>query len=138
MRKLIAGLAIAGLVALSGCHNTSATGGGTQTGGTFKFEAPKTSTTVKHGSSETVEIKVDKKDFKEDVNLSVSVDPPNKGVTAEVSPKTLKASDVAKVDVKVSVDDKAPDGEYKVKVIGKPAKGAETDSIFGVKVPKKS
>jgi uncharacterized membrane protein len=137
MRKFCAGLAVAGLVALVGCHNTSSTGGGTATGGTFKFEAPKTATTVKHGSSETVELKVDKKDFKDDITLSATVDPADKGVKVEVTPKTLKGSDPAKVDVKVSADDKAPAGEYKVKVIGKPSKGAETDSIFTVKVPEK-
>ncbi len=138
MRKLFAGLAIVGLVALAGCHNTSATGGsGSPTSGTFKFEAPKMAKSIKQGAAETVELKVDKSNFKEDVSLSATVDPADKGVTAELSPKTLKASDPPKVEVKVSATDKAPPGEYKVKVVGKPTKGKETDSIFSVKVEEK-
>ncbi len=139
MRKLFAGLAIVGLVALAGCHNTSATGGGSPAagGGTFKFEAPKTSKTVKQGAAETVELKVDKNNFKEDVSLSATVDPADKGVTAELSPKMLKASDPPKVEVKVNASEKAAPGEYKVRVVGKPTKGAETDSIFTVKVEAK-
>jgi uncharacterized membrane protein len=126
-----------GLVALAGCHNTSATGGGTQTGGTFKFEAPKMATTVKHGASETIKVKVDKKDFKDDVHLSVVPPEEAKDMKVEVDPKTLKASDPAEVNVKVTVGDKTPPGEYKIRIIGKPSKGAETDSIVIVKVPEK-
>ena len=139
MRKLFAGLAIVGLVALAGCHNTSGTGGGSPAagGGTFKFEAPKTAQTVKPGATETVELKVDKSNFKEDIHLSATVDPADKGVTADVTPKTLKASDPPKVEVKVSATEKAAPSEYKVKVIGKPTTGKETDSIFSVKVPEK-
>ncbi len=139
MRKLFAGMAIVGLVALAGCHNTSATGGGSPAagGGTFKFEAPKTSQSVKQGAAETVELKVDKNNFKEDINLSATVDPADKGVTVDLSPKTLKAGDAAKVEVKVNAAEKAAPGEYKVRVIGKPTKGAETDSIFTVKVTEK-
>jgi uncharacterized membrane protein len=137
MRKLFAGLAIVGLVALAGCHTTSATGGGTQTGGTFKFEAPMTATTVKHGATEAIKVKVDKKDFKDDIHLSVVPDETAKDMKVELEPKTLKASDPGEVNLKVTAGDKTPPGEYKIKVIGKPTKGAETDSIVKVKVPEK-
>jgi uncharacterized membrane protein len=133
----MAGLAIVGLVALSGCHNTSATGGGTATGGTFKFEAPKTATTVKHGASETIKVTVSKKDFKDDINLSVVAPEDAKDMTVDVSPKTLQASDPGEVNLKVTVGDKTPPGEYKIKIIGKPTKGEPTDSIVTVKVPEK-
>ena len=139
MRKLFAGLAIVGLVALSGCHNTSATGGGNPAagGGTFTFEAPKMSKGIKQGAAETVELKVDKKNFKDDIHLSATVDPADKGVTADLSPKVLKSGEAAKVEVKVSATEKAPPGEYKVRVVGKPTGGKETDSIFSVKVEEK-
>jgi uncharacterized membrane protein len=137
MRKLLAGLAIVGLVALAGCHNTSATGGGTPTGGTFKFEAPKMATTVKHGSTETIKVPVNKKDFKDDIHLSVVPPEEAKGMKVDVEPKTLKASDPGEVNLKVTAGDKTPPGEYKIKIIGKPTKGTETDSIVTVKVPEK-
>jgi uncharacterized membrane protein len=137
MRKLFAGLALVGLTALAGCHNTSATGGGTQTGGTFKFEAPMTATTVKHGATETIKVTVNKKDFKDDIHLSVVPDDTAKDMKVEVEPKTLKASDPGEVNLKVTTGDKTPPGEYKIKIIGKPSKGEATDSIVKIKVPEK-
>jgi uncharacterized membrane protein len=139
MRKLFAGLAIVGLVALAGCHNTSATGGGSQSvgAGTFKFEAPKMATSVKHGSTETIKVTLNKKDFKEDIHLSVVPDDAAKDMKVDVDPKTIKAADPGEVNLKVTVGDKTPPGEYRIKVIGKPAKGESTEAIVPVKVPEK-
>ncbi|HZY85054.1 MAG TPA: hypothetical protein VFE78_09505 [Gemmataceae bacterium] len=127
MRKLIAGLAIAGLVALSGCHNTSSTGGGPAAGGgTFKLEGPKMTTDVKQGETKDIAITVDRsKTFTEDVTLSVDY-PKDKNFTVTADPATLKNSENAPLHLKVTAKDDAALGTYDVKVTGKPAKGSVT------------
>jgi hypothetical protein len=143
MKAFWSGLLVLGLVAATGC-NTSSTGGGGGGGtnpagaGTFKLKGPLTSTTVKHDAEETVKVTVDRsKDFKEDVTFSTVVDPADKGVSATVTPSTVKASDPAEVSVKVKATDKAATGDYTVKLTGKPAHGSSTELDFKVKVPEK-
>ncbi len=145
MKTLWSGLIVAGLLVLTGC-NTSPTGGGnTSPAGpqgkstTFTLKGPQNVTghTVKHKSSEDFKVTVDRgKDFKEDIAFTVAVDPAGKGVTATVDPAELKASAPGEVHVKVAVDDKAPQGNYKVTVTAKPATGATTSDSWEVKVPK--
>jgi hypothetical protein len=95
-----------------------------------------TAHTVKHKSSEPFKVTVDSgKDFKEDIAFSVMVDPADKGVKAEVDPHTWKPSGPNDVTVKVSVDDKAPKGEYRITVTGTPTKGPATSLVFKVTVP---
>ncbi len=144
MKTLLSGLAVAGLVVLSGC-NTSPTGGGNPStvgpqgkSTTFTLKAPQNVTghTIKHKESEDFTVNVDKgKDFKEDVTFTAMVDPADKGVTATVEPKDLKASDPAQVKVKVSVGEKAPAGAYRINVKGQPKVGEPTTVGWEVKVP---
>lgn len=138
MRKILASVAIVGLVVLAGC-NTSQTGGGTPAEGTFKLKGPETSTTVKHGSTEKVKVNISKeKGFKEDITFTATVDKgADKGLKVDVEPKHWKASDPTEVTVSVSADDKTAAGDYKVHLIGKPAKGTQTDVFLDVKVPEK-
>jgi hypothetical protein len=152
MKTWSCALLIAGLVAVVGC-NTSPTGGGNPTSpaqpsknplsskpDTFTLKGPETLTahTVKHGSNQTFDITVDKgRDFKEDIHFTAHVDPADKGVKADVEPKAWTAAGPNTVKVSVSVDDKAPAGNYKVYVTGKPAVGTETAVHFDVKVPEK-
>lgn len=145
MKTLYSALVVVGLVALVGC-NTSPPGGNTNPtdkaakADTFKLKGPEkmTAHTVKHNSTETYKVTVDKgKEFKEDIALSAMVNPPDKGVKAEVDPATWKASGPSDVSVKVIADDKAPAGNYKVTVTGKPTTGAPTSVDFDVKVPEK-
>jgi uncharacterized membrane protein len=137
MKTLYAGLMVVGLVALAGC-NQSTTGGGGKTGGTFKLKGPLTTTTVKHGETKTVEITASEdKNFKEDVALTATIDPPDKGVTAELEPKTIKASDPKTANLIIKATDKAADGEYVIHVTGKPTTGEPTTVDVKVKVEKK-
>ena len=139
MRKTIyAGLVVAGLMVIAGCNkSTEATvpGGG----GKFSLKGPSnvTSTEVKHGESKTVEISINEsKDFKEEITLTADVEPADKGVTATLDPKTVKAGEVKKTELKISATDKAAAGDYTVVVKGK-AKGADTNVGIKVKVPEK-
>jgi len=136
MKALCTGLMVAGLVVVTGC-NVSTTGG-TPGGGTFKLKGPETSTTVKHGGTEVVDIKVSEdKNFKEDVTLSAAVDPDGKGVTATLDPTTVEAGDPKTSKLTIKAKDDAADGEYKITVTGKPAKGDATKVEVKVSVPKK-
>jgi uncharacterized membrane protein len=138
MKKFCVGLLAAGLLVFTGC-NTSPTGGGGAAGGTFKVTgAPAMTKTVKHDTSEAFKLKIDKgKDFKEDITLSVRVDPADKGVTASVDPTTVKAGDAPEFTVKVTASEKAADGDYDIIVLAKPAKGESVEHKFKVRVPKK-
>jgi hypothetical protein len=137
MKTLYAGLMVVGLAAFTGC-NQSTTGGGGQAGGTFKLKGPATSTTVQHGKTKTVEITASEdKNFKEDVALTATVEPADKGVTADLEPKTIKASDPKKANLVIKATDKAADGEYVIHVTGKPTKGESTTVDVKVKVEKK-
>jgi len=137
MKALYTGMMVAGLAVLVGC-NTSSTTGGSPGGGTFKLEGPATSTTVKHGGTEVVDIKANEdKNFKEDVALSAAVDPDGKGVTASLDPTTIKAGDPKKAKLTIKAKDEAADGDYKITVTGKPTKGQPTSVVIKVSVPKK-
>jgi uncharacterized membrane protein len=137
MKKLMVSALVLGLVAFTGC-NTSPTGGGGAAGGTFTITAPKGTTEVLHGKDKTVELTIDrKKDFKEDVVLSVKVDPEGKGVTAKVNPEKVKGGDAKTAELTVSATDKANKGKYTVTVTGKPAKGDSTSVDVTFEVPEK-
>ena len=153
MRRLCTVLAVGGLLALTGCNNTSNTGGGGRvattgphstgpapgaSAGTFKLKGPLTSTTFKHGETKDVQISVSKSnDFKENVNFRVSVEPADKGVTAKLDKPMWTPSDPPEMTVHVTATDKAAAGDYTVKVAATPAVGGPTEVDFKVKVPEK-
>jgi hypothetical protein len=150
VKKFLFGLAVVGLVAFVGC-NTSPTGGGNPTSttthgklsgkpDTFTLTGPSKvmAKEIKHNASETFDVTINRgKEFKEDLTFSAAAEPMNKGVTAEVEPKTVKASDPNKVNVKVQVKETAAPGPYKVIVNAKPPVGEPTGVEFDVKVPEK-
>jgi uncharacterized membrane protein len=138
MKRIIAGFALVGLVVVVGC-NTSPTGGGTDRAATFSLSAPPTSTTVKHGTSETVKVSISKgRDFKEDVDFTAEViNPADKGLKVSVEPKHWKASDPTEVKVMATADDKTAAGDYTVRLTAKPAKGDATSVDIKFKVTEK-
>jgi len=145
MKPLLCALAVGSLVALVGC-NASPTGGGTTpgttqagTGGTFKLVGPTGvgATEVKHGGDATIKVTVDRSsDFKEDVTLTATVEPSDKGVKA-TAPATIKKGDPKEAEIKVTAAADAAPGDYTVHVTGKPAKGEATTLNIKVKVPDK-
>jgi uncharacterized membrane protein len=127
-------LVAAGLI---GC-NQSPPGGKTSkdtpSKSTFKIKAPLTSTTIKQGDKQTVKLTLDRgKDFKEDVTLTV--DAPE-GLTVELDPKKVKASDGETVTMSVSVAKTAAVGDQTIQVTGKPETGDSTSVDVKVKVEK--
>lgn len=131
MRRLFAVLAVVGLLALAGWPRTNAADGG----GTFRVLSPARPTMVKAGSSATITIQVKRSNFQEDLQLSASVLPPDKGVTAQMKPKTQRVDDSDEVRVTVLASDKTPPGEYKVKIVATPGKGVGVDVLIPIKVP---
>lgn len=137
-RITVLGTALA-LAVLVGC-NTSERGGKTsdQTPGkeTFTVKAPTTSTTIKQGDKKTVELTLNRgKDFKQDVALKADADT---GITVDLDPKTVHASDKATVNATVTAAKDAAVGDHKVTVVATPEKGNATEVTFTVKVDKKS
>lgn len=138
MRRItVVGAALA-LTVLVGC-NTSERGGKTseQTPGkeTFTVKAPAMSTTIKQGDQRTVDLTLHRgRDFHQDVTLKADAD---KGISVDLNPKTVKASDKETVTATVKAANDAPVGEHKVHVTATPEKGNETGVTFTVKVDKK-
>jgi hypothetical protein len=153
MKKFMAGLMVAGLVAFVGCsgttggrapsggsggsgaaHTTGQKGGGL-TGGReeFSIKPPLTSTHIKQGETKKVKITISRgADFKDDVTLDV--EPPD-GLTASVEPKVLKGPDNKEAEVTLTAKDNAPAGkDLEVKVTAKPEKGERAANTFKVTV----
>ena len=122
------------MVGLLGCGDTGGKKGeDTKRSETFSLKGPLTGKTIKQGDKETVELTVDRgKDFKQDVSLSV--DSP-KGISVDLEPKEIKASDSEKtVKAHISVDKDAAVGDHEVTVTAKPKEGSAATAKIKVKV----
>ncbi len=141
MKALYTGLIAASVFVLVGCGNTSSTGGKAgEPGGTFKLKGPLNTpeTTLDRGKPVTKDITVDAdKNFKESITFDVTIDPPNKDITASVEPKTWSGSENKKVELHMKAGDKAEKGDYTIHVKATPSKGNPTTLDVKVKVPEK-
>ncbi len=149
MKRFIVGLCVAGLVAFTGCSNTSSTGGRPGTGGlgggkTTGTGATGTPTNAPHGNRETFELKgptgtekVEQgtsvkfklsisrgKDFKDNVMLKAESPDPKLHVTLE--PNEFRGSENKDVEVTVAADPDAKIGEDHVRITGTPQSGNPT------------
>ena len=116
-----------------GCSSTSTTGGDAA-GKSFKLNGPATATTIKQGTTQTIELSLSRdKEFKEDVTLKAEAP---KGLTATVKQGTVKASEDIKPQIEVKADKDAAIGEHTIKITGTPAKGSNATTEFKVKVEK--
>ncbi|MFO0880867.1 MAG: NEW3 domain-containing protein [Gemmataceae bacterium] len=137
-RMLLTGalLVVAGLM---GCNQSDRGGNNsdrTPSSATFRVSAPTLATTIKQGDKQTVKLSLDRgSNFKETVALKA--DAPS-GITVDLEPRNVKASDSADATASVSVAKDAAVGEHKVKVTATPETGNATDVTFSVKVEKKS
>jgi uncharacterized membrane protein len=141
MRRIMLVAAVLAVAGLVGC-NTSEPGGKTSdktpSASTFNISAPPAATapTIKQGDKQTVKLTLNRgSNFKEDVTLSA--DAPA-GISVDLDPKTVKASDSKEVAVTISVGKDVAVGDHTVKVTGKPETGNATTSEFKVKVEKKT
>ena len=117
-----------------GCSGTSSTGGDAA-GKSFKLTGPATATTIKQGTTQTVELSLSRdKEFKEDI--TVKVETPPKGLSASVKQATIKASEDIKPQIEVKADKDAAIGEHTIKITATPAKGTNATTEFKVKVEK--
>lgn len=148
MKSLLGGLATAVLALTMGCNQSSSTPGGpgvtavpNQTTSapsaahkpvlgeaeeTFSMNTPVLSTRVKQGESTTAKISLSRgKNFDEDVALKF-MDIPSGVTLTPVTPMIAKGDSEATIDVQAASD--AAIGEFTVKVLGHPQKGADATS----------
>ena len=131
------------LVTLAGCNQGTPGGPGTtdakveqasygQTENTFNLSVPMTSSTLQQGGMVPATLGIKRaKNFDQDVTLKFADLP--EGVTADPVAPTIKHGDAdAKVTFKAT--DLAKVGEYKVKVVGHPAKGGDAEVEFKLSV----
>jgi len=126
--KTVLSLAVV-VLTLVGC-NQSEPGG--QPGKEFRVSGPTTSTAIKQGTTQTVELSLNRdKNFKQNVQLKADVP---SGLTAKLTPTTVKASDDTKVSLEITADKKAAVGEHTITVTATPEGGTKTTVPVKVKV----
>jgi len=144
MKRTFAGLLAVALVALAGCSGNDKAGGpgATNTTGkqplygqadnTFNLTAP--STSLKQGETKAVSIGIKRgTNFQEDVTLKFAYEP--QGVTLDPASPVIKHGETeTKVTLKARAD--ASLGDFTIKVIGHPAKGADASHDFKITVAK--
>jgi uncharacterized membrane protein len=134
MRKAVFGFVVLALVGFVGC-NKSEKGGGTGRADSFTLTGPEMATTVKQGETRTDKLTLSRGDsFKEDVTLTTGDLP--KGVKVEFVPSTVKASDKAEAEMKITAGKDAALGDAVIPVSAKPAKGDATSLNVKIKIEK--
>jgi len=156
MKMGLAGLVVTMLLAPIGCSETSTPGGpgaantpNTSEGknttanrpaygpaeGTFELSAPVLSTHLKQGETKTATIGVSRgKNFDEDVTLKFSDIP--QGVTVEPTNPTIPHGDKdCKLTLQAASD--AALGDFTIKVIGHPTKGADATTTMKLTIVEK-
>jgi len=156
MKRTFVTLAALALVGLVGCNGAGTTGGPGadkakqqqkdspvkraedsvgQAEDTFSLSVPTLSTSIKQGETKEVTIGIRRgKNFDQDVSLKLDALP--KGVTAEPAAPAIKAGD-SDAKVRLKAADDAALGDFTVKVIGHPTKGADATNEFKLTVAKK-
>jgi hypothetical protein len=132
MKKLAATALALAILPFVGC-NTSPTGGAA--GEEFAFTPPG-SVTVKQGDEHSEKVKVEHKSYKGSVTFSVDDKTLPKHVKINFDPKEVKP-DQPDTSMKIKVDDEAPEGDHKVKIVATPEKGNATTKDFTLKITKK-
>lgn len=147
MKRLFAGLVAVAAASLIGCDNKGTPGGsGVTTSGdhgprvgqaedSFSLTVPTLSTHLKQGEAKAVSIGISRgKNFDGDVALKF--DNLAKGVTIDPAAPVLKHGE-AEVKVTVKAAEDAALGEFAVKVVGHPVKGADAVNELKLTVEKK-
>jgi len=129
MKKTVSLIVLALLVAV-GC-NQSNTGG--QASQEFKIAGPTVAPSIKQGTTQTVELTVNRDtNFKEAVQLKT--ENPPAGITAKLNHNTVKPGEDGKVSLEITADKTAPVGEHTITVTGTPEKGNKATLPVKVKV----
>jgi uncharacterized membrane protein len=141
MQRILTAAALLAVAGLVGC-GTSEPGGKTSdrtpSKSTFNISGPAsvTAPTIKQGDRQTVKLTLNRgSDFKEDVTLSAEAPT---GLSVDLEPKKVKASDPKEFTATVTVGKEAAVGDHTVKVTAKPETGNATTYDLKVKVEKKT
>jgi len=145
MRNGLVVLFMLALLMSFGCNSHGTPGGpgataaNTQTVGqaeaTFSLDVPNLSTKIKQGESKIVTIGIKRgKNFNEDVHLSLTGLP--QGITLDPASPVIQHNDKdAAITMKAAED--AALGDFTVKVVGHPTKGADATNEFKVTIDTK-
>lgn len=121
------------LTATLGCETTSPRGGDVSRDEGFKIAVPRFSTEVNQGDRKTVTVSLQRgKAFMRDVTLELTPSP--EGISVEPTEVVVRGSDSSDVRVRITADENASLGEYRVRVRGTPETGESTAVEFKVKV----
>ncbi len=128
-------IAIATMLAaavLTGCQSSGPRGGGMSKDDGFKIAVPMWPTKVKQGEVRNFTISLKRgKYFKQDVKLQMKT---STGLSVDPTDTMVKASDLPTVQLRITADNDAALGDYRVVVSGTPKAGEPTSSEFIVKV----
>jgi len=131
MKSAISIVAMLVLTGIGAC-SMSSRGGGVSRDEGFTIAVPGMDTEVKQGEMQTVTVSLHRgESFKRDVKLEIK---PSKGITVEPTQFTVKGSDKADVQLRITASKDANLGEYRVYVKGTPETGESTSTEFKVKV----
>jgi len=135
MKHIAISVALAAIAFLPVACTTKQEGGVPGTANSFTLKAEK-SVSLNQGEKKQVDITLDRhKEFKQDIDLSVTPSADAKGVTATVDPKSVKTSDAAKATVTISAAEDAAVGEGTVTVKATPTgSGTSAPSMVDIKV----
>jgi hypothetical protein len=130
MRMLVAAL----LIVLAGCAGKEG-GKGKPAAAGFNLSGPSGPVEVLNGQTKRLPLEVQwKSGPREDVKLSATVEPADRGVSVKIEPDVLPGGE-RKAEVVIRSGETAPAGEYKVTVTGKAAKAGTATREITVKVP---
>lgn len=120
------------LVAFVGCTNRSNPGGGAERSRTFTIDGPGTTTSIKQGETQTVNLKVNRgSEFRQGVKLKANAPT---GIDVVLSDSTVQPTDKNDVNIKVAVGANASPGEHIIQVTGTPDQGNVTTLDLKVNV----
>jgi uncharacterized membrane protein len=129
MKTTVSLFAVALLIA-TGCNQSNPGGQQSQE---FKVAGPATEPTIKQGTTQTIELSVNRdKNFKETVQLQA--DNPPEGIKAKLLQSTVKPGDDGKVSLEITAAKNAPPGEHTITVTATPEKGSKATLPVKVKV----
>lgn len=132
MRRALVAVTLAALMVVVGCKATSDRGGEASPQQGFRVRAPG-NVTLRQGETQTVTVTVDRGEyFKQDVELAARVS--GQGVTIEPTQAMVRASDPARVSMRLTAAPEAAIGTYRVYVTGTPQQGQPTSVDFEVAV----
>jgi hypothetical protein len=145
MRRMATSAAAVVVLLTAGCDNRGAPGDKAKPGkakpaaaGKFALIGPAGPVEVLNGKQVTIDAELKwSAEPAEEVQLSATVSPADRGVSATVAAGTAKAEEAETVRVVVTVGEESAPGDYAVTLVGEAARAGQGRCTFSVRVPKK-